>query len=203
MYLGKRLGISLFLLLLCGVVSARVVRAAGQAENKVPDFELKDQAGEMVRLSDMRGHAWIANFIFTRCGDICPLMSERMKTLQNRITDRRVRFISFTVDPDHDTPEVLAAYAKRYDAEVGRWFFLTGERAAIWEKIAPAFRLPLVEATDEEQSGGAQPFIHSDRFTLVDGDGLIRGHYDSSEAGEMDGLARQAVMLQSLAKGSP
>ncbi len=164
---------------------------------KAPEFKLVERSGKEISLSDLKGHVWIANFIFTRCQTMCPLMTRQMALLQKKLSDVSIYFISFSVDPQHDTPEVLSKYASQYGADSEKWFFLTGERKEIWKLVAEGFHLGVDDATPEEIEKGAQPILHSDRFVLVDQTGTIRGFFNSSEPAKLDELVRKAKELLS------
>ena len=138
------------------------------------------------------GSVWVANFIFTRCAGQCPLMSAQMATLASALRgEPSVRLVSFSVDPEWDTPAVLADYARRYGAVREQWRFLTGDRAAIVRLCTEGFRLSVA------QDGGtdAEPITHSVRLVLVDRAGRIRGYYDTTEAEAMKQLRRDLRRL--------
>lgn len=137
----------------------------------------------------------MADFIFTRCGGICPGMTARMAQLQAQL-DARVAFVSFSVDPEHDTPEVLAAYARDFKAGPG-WTFVTGPRAELYALATDGFRLAALELPEAERQGGDGPFVHSAKFVLVDGQARIRGYYDSDETGALAQLVRDVGRLLS------
>src|SRR5712675_547679 len=106
----------------------------------VPPFALTASNGAPVTNATFAGRVWIADFIFTRCTGACPLLSGRMLALQKALAGRDdVRLVSFSVDPDYDTPEVLASYAKDHGADTSRWIFLTGARADLHELIGKGF----------------------------------------------------------------
>ena len=94
----------------------------------VPDFSLTNQQGEPLGLSDMAGKIWVADFIFTNCPTICPAMTQEMARLQSEFVADPVYFVSFSVDPERDTPRVLSRYASAYGADDRRWHFLTGTK---------------------------------------------------------------------------
>ncbi|MFA9479924.1 SCO family protein [Phycisphaerales bacterium AB-hyl4] len=150
----------------------------------VPSFELTSQAEQAVRRDDLRGKVWVANFIFTRCASVCPMVTGRTAELQQMLrTHERwsdMRLISFTVDPGHDTPEVLRDYGQRFGADPEQWLFLTGERDYVWQLIEQGFRLPVEDAPDNPE----MPILHSDKFVLVDRDGQIRGYYSALDQAE-------------------
>ncbi|MCH2592832.1 MAG: FG-GAP-like repeat-containing protein [Pedosphaera sp.] len=152
----------------------------------LPEFELTDQAVETFGSRQLRGKAWIANFIFTRCTATCPAQTAKISEFQGQLQDSplwdEVRFVSFTVDPEHDTPQVLSEYAKNANADAQHWKFLTGEREAIWRLSKDGFKLPVSENTDP-----TIVITHSPKVMLVDPYLRIRGIY---EVTTKEGLAR-------------
>lgn len=142
----------------------------------VPDFQLIDESGKPFALSDLKGKIWVANFIFTRCKGPCPLISSRMSELNKAIAraGKGVDLVSFTVDPENDTPEVLAAYASGLGADPARWKFLTGEPEAIDSIVVKGLLQPLAREADGTPA-------HSQRFVLVDRTGQLRGFEDGND----------------------
>ena len=158
----------------------------------VPPFSLVSEQGTNVTLESLRGKVWIADFVFTSCGGICPAMTQRMRGLAAELSDDpRVRFVSFSVDPKRDTVEVLAAYAKENGADPARWSFLRGEDPVIRPLARDGFKLPVEDA----DPNSAMPILHSGRFVLVDAEGDIRGYYDSVDAEAMKRIAFDARVL--------
>ena len=150
-----------------------------------PDFSLIERSGKTLIKKDLEGRPWVADFIFTSCAGQCPFMSLEMKKLQTLFSrDRDLRFVSFSVDPQRDTPPILSEYADHYGAEKERWFFLTGSQKEI-NRILAGFFLNRVE----------EPAMHSTRFLLMDGTGQIRGYYDSSEPEGMRQLIHDIQIL--------
>jgi len=165
----------------------------------VADFTLTNQAGRAVGRSDFDGKTWVADFIFTRCSGPCPILTAQMSAIVDSLGARSpVRFVSFSVDPDHDSPETLTAYARRFGADTSRWDFLTGPRRTISDLSLNSFHLgmgdPVPITGDEDDGdfrnaaatpeGGGETFYnipHSTRFTLIDGNGRIRGYYDGTD----------------------
>jgi len=138
----------------------------------VPDFTLTDQRARTFLSKDhLDGHIWVGDFIFTNCTGPCPRMSTQMNQVQKAVNDPSVRYVSFTIDPDRDTPEVLAAYGKRYKADPEAWFLLTGPKPELKKLNYDTFHLGDVGGTLE----------HSTRFVLVDRKARIRGFYDTSD----------------------
>jgi len=141
----------------------------------VPPFRLIDQAGEPFDSAALRGRVWIAHFFFSRCNTVCPMVAGQMAQLQMFLDEHRlsdVRLVSFTVDPENDTPEKLAGYAARLDADAERWTMLTGDRDAIWELVQGGFKLALEETGDPDQ-----PVSHAASLVLVDARGRVRAYY--------------------------
>ncbi len=152
---------------------------------QVPPFELIDQHGQSFTSAALTGHVWVADFVFTNCEATCPRMSSKMRALQNA-TDAKVKLISFTVDPDRDTPQVLAAYAQRFSADGARWSFLTGSKEALNALDQDAFKLGTIGTEIE----------HSTRFALVDRKGRIRGYYGIAEGDPVEKIAHDAKQLE-------
>jgi protein SCO1/2 len=147
---------------------------------RLVEFELTERSGQPITKRDLRGCIWVADFIFTSCAGPCPRMTAAMARLQAALVDLPdVRLVSFSVDPERDTPRVLRQYADRYRADPQRWLFLTGDFAVIRKVAVEGFKLGSVD----------DPILHSTRFAVVDGEGVIRGYYDSEEADVIDRLA--------------
>ncbi|RMH03663.1 MAG: SCO family protein [Planctomycetota bacterium] len=141
---------------------------------EVADFTLTDQAGRAFGRRDMAGKVWVVDFFFTRCPSICPHLTAAMKGLAERLGDPAdLGRLSITVDMEHDTPEVLAAYAERMGATHPNWRFLTGPRSEINRLALESFKLAFGEEMDAEGN-----ILHSSRFVLVDRRGRVRGYYD-------------------------
>jgi protein SCO1/2 len=163
---------------------------------QVPDFALVNSDGAAVRRADLDGAPWVAGFIFTTCSGICPIMSNHMARVQNGLPDEsRAHLVSITVDPRHDTPEVLAAYARRFGARPGRWLFLTGESEAIYRLAGEGFHLAAGELPEWDPVMDDGPFFHSSRLSLVDAEGRIRGYYEGTEPGQVDLLQQHLARL--------
>lgn len=143
----------------------------------VPEFRLTNQDNRAFGSTELKGKIWIADFVFTSCRGPCPLISSRVSELQKPLADSDVHLVSFTVDPQTDTPEVLHDYAERLHAQPGRWDFLTGPVDTIYQLTRNGFKLGVSDGADEE----GVP-VHSTRAVLVDRHGKIRGYYDMSEA---------------------
>ena len=171
----KRAFLLLAVAALAGCTRQKPLPVYGQ----VPEFELTAQTGEEFDSRSLRGKVWIADFFFTTCNGPCPRMSSQMHWLQKQIADiGDARLVSFTIDPEHDTPPVLAAYARRFRAESGRWFFLTGPEPKLNDLNRNAFKLGSIDGS----------MMHSTRFVLVDRSGRIRGYYRTEEGESLQPL---------------
>lgn len=140
----------------------------------VPAFELVNQDGQPFGSAQLAGKIWIADFIFTNCPGPCPIISSRMSELQKPLGKTDIHLVSFTVDPERDTPEVLHAYAEKLKAKSNQWDFLTGSQPAIYALARDGFKLAASDGRDE----AGMP-VHSTRVVLVDWRGVIRGYYDA------------------------
>jgi protein SCO1 len=154
----------------------------------VPDFALTDQSNQPFLSSNtLRGKVWIADFIFTNCAGPCPRMSAQMRQVDTALRPdiKDLRLVSFTVDPARDTPEVLARYAERYQAEPGVWFFLTGSQATLHNLARNVFLLGDVNGDLE----------HSTRFVLIDRQSRVRGYYLTSDEDAIPRLIADAKRI--------
>ena len=150
----------------------------------VPAFQFHDQDDKPVTLESLRGSPWVADFIFTRCPGSCPMMTGKMAAMQKSLP-WQVKFVSLSVDPEHDTPAVLKEYAQTFSADESRWKFLTGDKGAIMAQ-ARGMLLTALPATAD------QPIIHDARFILIDGQGRIRGADHSNDPQVLADLDRDA-----------
>ena len=163
---------------------------------QVPEFELTNRNGRRVGPSDLAGTPWIADFIFTRCPTSCPLMSDRMARLERELPPRiGARLVSFSVDPEHDTPQVLETYAEKFAAPE-HWWFLTGDREAMYDLIKNGFHLALDPNPPPSPEGVVEPIVHSTRFVLVDAQGTIRGYYDAFDEASIKKLKKDLEALE-------
>jgi protein SCO1 len=163
--------------------------AAPQSYRSLPEFALTNQDGQRVTLDDMKGKVWLADFVYTTCPGPCPIISAHMARLQRKLpADMNARMVSFSTDPESDTPAVLKAYAKRFGAS-DRWTFLTGPKDQMYDLIQRGFMLPIASPA------GAQ-IIHSTRIALVDKMGVVRGYYDGTMDSDAQIIADMGRLLQ-------
>lgn len=163
----------------------------------VPDFSLTERDGSRVNLGQLRGKVWVADFMYTSCTDTCPLQTAMMAKLQAEFAGKpSLQLVSFSVDPERDTPEVLTTYAARYRADQKRWYFLTGQRDRILRLVQEGFHLAVAALPDDSEPSGTIP--HSPRFVLIDKQARIRGYYDSRE---LEAFVRLKNDIETLTKG--
>jgi protein SCO1/2 len=156
-----------------GALRQRTVSSYGT----VPSFQLVNQNGQSFGSAQLAGKIWIADFIYTTCPGPCPMISSRMSELQKPLEKTDVHLVSFSVDPEKDTPEVLRGYAEKLQAEPKRWDFLTGPKPAIYKLSHDGFKLAVSDGSTEQGIP-----VHSTRMVLVDRHGEIRGYYEATEA---------------------
>jgi protein SCO1/2 len=150
---------------------------------KVPAFSFTDQSGRPLGDRDLRGVVWVANFIFTRCPSSCPMLTAKFKALQQQLGPLTgVRFVSISVDPEHDTPDVLAAYARRFSADTSRWSFVTGPLAEIERTVVQGFKIHVGKPKPQAADPSLIDIMHGEHFVLIDREGKIRGYYRSEQA---------------------
>jgi protein SCO1 len=183
--------VGLALALVLGVIRApSEVRAetslSDEPIGEVSEFTLIERSGREVSKSDLDGKVWVACFFFTRCGTVCPQVTETMHRVQEQV--RKVGYpdvvlVSISVDPENDTPEVLQAYATGHGADGSRWLFLTGKQEDVYRLIRESFRLGVARNEGQDLFPGNE-ISHSTRLALVDGSGKIRGLYDGRKEDE-------------------
>ena len=203
--LSPALSVALVVLLVAGVAAGSwylLRRPAGGPDlpriGDAPAFSLVSEQGKPVTQADLAGKVWIADFVFTRCGGSCPILSARMAALAERTRDvAELRFVSFGVDPEYDTPEVLAGYGRKLGADPARWTFLHGPRPLVRSLIRDGFKL----AVEDAPADSVEPILHSTRFVLVDGEGTIRGYYDGMDQPPVDQLEKDARALAAALRG--
>lgn len=192
----------------------------------IPDFQLVNQTGQPFVRQNLSSGIWVANFVFTRCPGICPLLSTQMSKLQAQLdeTDQpSVRLLSFSVDPEWDTPERLSEYAEKHHADIRRWFFLTGDQGAVQQLVTQGFQLSMMNRmnpmnrknrmnrenpmhpmdaqpegshADHAQQQSLEQIVHSDRFVLIDPKFRIRAYYRGNEEGLINHIMHDIDLLQ-------
>ena len=147
----------------------------------IPEFEFVDSEGKSISQNTLKGKVWVADFIFTTCTMACPIMTGNMNTIHKKYKKNDdLRLVSISVYPEYDTPKVLKEYASQYDANTDTWHFLTGEESTVKEVIRDGFKI-----------GDYEDIIfHSEKFALVDRDGMIRAYYNGMKSEDMDKLKK-------------
>jgi protein SCO1/2 len=147
----------------------------------IPYFEFVNQDNKKVTRDDLLGSIYIADFFFVTCPTICPKMTTNMGYIQSKFADKKdLNFISITVNPEHDSVEVLKEYADKVHADTESWSFLTGDKEEIYDL---AFKGFFVNADKDDIAPGG--FLHSQMLILVDRNGHIRGYFDGTVYSEM------------------
>jgi protein SCO1/2 len=183
---GKKIFIALLFSILVWSGCAKPLPVLGQ----LPDFSFQDQNDKKVDRGDFLGKVWIADFIYTGCADICPMLTQKMSELEKK-TPPDVLLASFTVDPENDTPARLALYAERFHVDFHRWFFLTGPLGDIEKVVVGGFKQSMGKVSLFE-------IMHGGKLVLVDRQGRIRGYYDADPSvsdGGMKALEKAVFQL--------
>jgi protein SCO1/2 len=158
----------------------------------VPQFEFINQANKNLSSDFVKGKIWVADYFFTKCTSICPKLTTHLQKVQQAFKqDSRIKIISFTVDPDRDSPGVLRSYAGMFHADASQWQFVTGDKKDLY---AFARKGLFIIATDGD--GGADDFIHSEKLVLIDAQNHIRGYYDGTSDTEVDQLIKDIQRLK-------
>lgn len=173
------------------VVAAGCGREPLPVLGTVPPFALTERSGKSVGSDALAGRVWIADFVFTRCPGVCPILSQRMADLRPKLPqgDAGVRLVSFSVDPTFDTPEKLRPYAERWGAGP-EWLFLTGGRDDVAKLLKDGFKVGFADDGPDDM-----PITHSERFVLVDRAMQIRGYYVGTDPADLARLAADATAL--------
>lgn len=181
------LGLAILMVALAFVVSRMASRrrpAPLPVIGPVADFALTNQSGLAFTLADLRGKVWVADIIFSRCAGPCPRMTRQMESLQAALPQSSgARLVTLTTDPEFDTPEVLAKYAARFNANPERWTFLTGAKKEIAALAIDSLKLTAIEKKPEERTDKDDLFIHSTIFVIVDRRGRLRGSFQTEGEG--------------------
>jgi protein SCO1/2/putative membrane protein len=170
---------------------ARAAQDLGDQSMELGRFRFRERSGRTVTQDDLADRVWIGSFIFTRCPLSCPRISSVMKSLQEKLAGTSVLLVSLSVDPEHDTPPVLAEYAGRFGADPDRWWFLTGDQSSVYDLIQSKFKLTVMENPSPDPAGSTESILHSDRLALVDR-GCVVGLFDSKEPAALEALVAKA-----------
>lgn len=165
--------------------------------SQLPEFSLVDQNGQVFDRHALEEGLSVADFIFTHCRSTCPRLTAHMQGLQARLSDvPNAQFLSVSVDPTNDTPEVLKAYMTKNELSEANWRFVTGEEQAIRDVVLNGFKLGLAEGNDQPDT---EAIMHANHFVLVDDKAQVRGYYRANN----DGIADLERDLRFLAANPP
>jgi len=151
---------------------------------EVSHFEFTTQDEHTLSLADLEGQWWIADFVYTNCTRVCPRMTANMANVQSALTnlDLEIQIVSFSIDPDYDTPEVLKEYAGSYDVDLSTWSFLTGYDFETIKSLS----IDSFKTTIQEPSPGNQEIAHGTSFFLINPEGKVIKRYDGLGTEEME-----------------
>lgn len=160
-------------------------------QHYIPSFSFVSQSGKAVNDQVLTEGITVVDFFFTSCPSICPVMTNELARVQEEFKKNpKVKILSFTVDPENDTKEVLAEYAEKRGADTEKWIFLTGEKKDLYNLARCGFVLPV-----EDGDGSPEDFIHSEKFILVDSQKRIRGYYNGTDRKDVDRLITEMKIL--------
>lgn len=164
----------------------------------LPEFSLVDQNEQAFTRGTMEGDIWVSAFVFTHCKSTCPRLTAHMKGLQTRVSDvPSANFVSVSVDPRNDTPEVIKAYMTKNELDERNWHFVTGEEEAIRHVVVEGFKVPIGD--EDSRAAGSDEIMHSNSFVLVDQKAQVRGYYRANN----DGIGDLERDLRALASAVP
>jgi protein SCO1/2 len=156
--------------------------------HKIGNFSFKNQDGEIITQQEVDGKVYVAEYFFTTCGSICPVMNKQMQRVHKVYqTEEDFRILSFTVNPEVDTVEQMKLYADEHGARSDQWHFLTGEKEELYSLARKSFFV-LKPAEAENLGDAGSDFIHTNNFVLVDRESRIRGYYDGTSPTSVDSL---------------
>jgi protein SCO1 len=175
----------------------------------VPEFTLIDQDSTPFSSTELKGHVWVASFVYTNCPDFCPLITKHMANLRDELKRDgklgEVRLLSITVDPVRDTPGVLRAYAQNFNAKKPDWVFLTGPFDKVVPLINEGFKLTALHNMPADSQHHAHSTVdtlpakytvaHTDRIVLIDKDGQVRATYQTNEPESLQQLRKDLQQL--------
>lgn len=160
--------------------------------HRIRNFKLVNQNGEVVDNTFLTDKIYVADFFFTTCPTICPIMSNELERVQDAFkNDLNVQIVSHSVQPEFDSPQVLKEYANLHMADPNQWTFLTGDKAEIYSLARKSYF-----AVTTEGDGGINDFIHTENFILVDKQKRIRGFYDGTSEDDVDRLIKDIKILK-------
>ena len=167
--------------------------------HKVSDITLTNQLGQQVSISELHNKVIVADFFFTHCPNICPTLTQNMRKLQDglKVKDNMknvdtnfVHFLSFTVDPEHDSVAALKRYADHYGVDHDQWWMLTGPKKKIYDFAINELKMAVADTNNVDSN-----FMHTSKFVLLDRDRIVRGYYNGTDSVEINNLARDLIFI--------
>ena len=182
-------------ILLCALLFACQRESKLDRYGQLPQFTLQNQLGNEFSDADLRGRVVVVDFIFTSCPDVCPLLTQQLGALRKKLpVDAPLSFVSFSVDPEHDTPEKLRVFAQQHGVDVPNFWFLTGPIAEVKRVVTLGFKQAM--QAEPVQEGKPRNVLHGTHFVLVDRRGEIRGFFANDPNGH-DALQKAVSVLLS------
>jgi len=164
--------------------------------HKIADFSLINQNGKTITQEDYKDKIYVADFFFTTCQTICPIMTDNMYEIQKKIiTDDEVMLLSHTVTPEIDTVAQLKRYAKEKGVNASKWNLVTGDKKQIYELARKSYL-----AVKDNGNGGPFDMIHTENFMLIDKERQIRGFYDGTNPEDIERLLKDIKKLKNIGK---
>ncbi|MFM6934621.1 MAG: SCO family protein [Flavobacteriales bacterium] len=162
----------------------------------IGSFSFQNQDGKYISDKEMKGNISVVEYFFTTCKSICPIMNRQMQRVHAAYKkDKQVKIFSFTVDPETDDVAQMKKYAESHQANAGQWYFLTGEKTALYALARKSFFV-LKPAEAQNLGDAGSDFIHTNNFVLIDRQLRIRGYYDGTSHKEVDQLITDIKRLQ-------
>ena len=166
-------------------------------DHSIASFSFQNQLGNTITKADVTGKIFVVDFFFTTCAGICPKMSTQLQRVQQEfLDDDNFLILSHTVNPSIDTVETMYKYAKRFEADSSKWWFLTGSKKELYTMARKSYLIVPDEADPNFDHGGESDFLHTENFALIDPDGRIRGFYDGTNPNEINELFRDVYDLK-------
>lgn len=184
--------------LLCLLLSACQREDKLDRFGQLPRFSLQNQFGKTFTDADLRGRVVVVDFIFTSCPDVCPMLTEQLGALRKQMPGQApLSFVSFSVDPEHDTPERLRAFAQQHGVAVDNFWFLTGPIAEVKRVVTLGFKQAM--QAEPIREGHPRNVLHGTHFVLIDQRGEIRGFFANDAEGHS---ALQKAVSSLLSQGA-
>ena len=186
------------------MVTKKDKRVPDTVWHTISDFKLTNQEGQTVTWDSLKGKIIVADFFFTHCPTICPGLTRNMKRMAESLnngqkvgdrTNKYLRFLSFSIDPERDSVDRLKFWADKYQINPDQWWLLTGDKKQIYDLILKEIKIPV-----EDGNGVDSNFAHTDHFVLIDSSRHVRGYYHGLDTASLGQLSEDMILL-TLEKG--